>query len=509
MTEPETTPVLIVGGSLVGLSTALFLGHHGIPSLVVDRHPSTSIHPRVASLTARTMEIFRSVGAEQAIRAVEPDFPRASRIPLAESLVAKEVDNLMQDFDAYFTPASPVRGSMIAQDVLEPVLLDLARRAGAEVRHQTELLDFTQDDDGVLATVRDLRSGKDSRVRATFLLAADGGSGTIRQRLGIGVHNDHSMGSMISATFHAPGLLERFRERDAVMCFLANDIIGTGALTPYPGSSARPDLFRLDVAYDPDTETLADYPEQRCVPLIRAAIGIPDQPIEIVTVQSWDMITRVADRFADGRVFLVGDAARTQPPSGALGGNTGIAEAHNLAWKLAAVLHGEAGLDLMASYDAERRPVADATVTQVANLSQQRGEGSEAITVDTLMLNMGYRYGAGAAIVAEEDEQRLPVFQDPLNWTGQPGTRAPADLDLFGAGFVLLTGSDGADWRAAATNLAKTLTCHQIDDHAAYGITVEGAVLVRPDGFVGWRSKTGAADPQAELTMALAALLSN
>jgi putative polyketide hydroxylase len=504
MTEPE--PVIVVGGSLVGLSTALFLGHHGIAPLVVERHPGTSIHPRVASLTARTMEIFRSVDAEQAIRAVEPDFPRASRVPVAASLVAKEVDNLMQDFDAYFTPASPVRGSMIAQDVLEPVLLDLAREAGADVRHQTELLDFTQDADGVVATIRDVKSGSDSQVRARFLVAADGGRSTIRQRLGIGVHHDHSMGSMASVMFRAPGLLERFRERDAVMCFLANDIIGTGALTPYPGSSARPDLFRLDVAYDPDTETLADYPEQRCVALVRAAIGIPDHPVEIVTVQSWDMITRVADRFAEGRVFLVGDAARTQPPSGALGGNTGIAEAHNLAWKLAAVLRGQAGPDLLASYDAERRPVADTTVTQVANLSRQRGEGSEAITVNTLVLNMGYRYGAGAAVVAEQDESRLPAFQDPLNWTGEPGTRAPADLDLFGAGFVLLTGSAGNEWCAAAAGLATTLTCHRIDEHAAYGITAEGAVLVRPDGFVGWRSRTGAADARTELTTALATL---
>ena len=509
MTEPESTPVLIVGGSLVGLSTALFLGSHGIPSLVVERHPGTSVHPRVASLTARTMEIFRSVGAEEAIRAVEPPFPRASRIPLAESLVGEEVDNLMQDFDAYFTPASPVRGSMIAQDVLEPVLRDLARQAGAEIRHQTELVDFTQDADGVVATIRDLRSGLDSRVRASFLVAADGARSATRQRLGIGVHNDHSMGSMVSVLFHAPGLMELFRERDAVMCFLANDVIGTGALTPYPGSSAREDLFRLDLAYDPDAETLADYPEQRCVPLVRAAIGIPDHPVEITSVHSWDMITRVADRFSEGRVFLVGDAARAQPPSGALGGNTGIAEAQNLAWKLAAVLRGRAGLDLLASYDSERRPVADTTATEVANLSAQRGEGSEGITVDTLVLNMGYRYGAGAAIVADEDEQRLPAFRNPASWTGEPGTRAPSDLDLFGAGFVLLTGSDGNEWCAATAGLAETPTCHRIEDCAAYGITAEGAVLVRPDGFVGWRSRTGAADRHSELAKALATLLSN
>ena len=515
----ESTPVLVAGGSLVGLSTALFLGHHGIPSLVVERHPGTSIHPRVASLTARTMEIFRSVGAENAIRAVEPAFSRDSRIPLAETLVAEEIDNVAGDLDAYFTPASPVAGSAIAQDVLEPVLLDLARRAGADVRHHTELVGFTEDADGVVATIGDLGSGASSTVRARFLVAADGSRSAIRARLGVGVHHEQSMGSMVSIMFHAPGLLDLFHERHALMCFLANDTIGTGALTPYPGSAARPDLFRLDVSYDPDAETTADYPAQRCVALARAAIGIPDYPVEITTVQTWEMITRVADRFQAGRVFLAGDAARAQPPAAALGGNTGIAEAHNLAWKLAAVLRDEAGAGLLNSYDAERRPVADTTATKAADLSEQRTEGSGHITVDALMLNMGYRYGVGAAIVAEENEPPLPELRDPLRWTGQPGTRAPhvwlrengrtrSCLDLFGSGFVLLTGSAGHDWRAAATGLSPLLTSHQVDEtcHVPYGITESGAVIVRPDGFVGWRSRGGTTDAHPELGKAFAIL---
>lgn len=118
--------------------------------------------------------------------------------------------------------------------------------------------------------------------------------------------------------------MDLFQKRHAVMCFLSNDIV-SGALVPYPGSSVRPDLFRLDVGYDPEEETIADYPEARCLPLIRAAIGIPDFPVRFKTVLSWEMVARIADRFQQSRVFLVGDAARAQPPSGALGGNTGIA----------------------------------------------------------------------------------------------------------------------------------------------------------------------------------------
>ncbi|UUZ81115.1 FAD-dependent monooxygenase [Paenibacillus sp. P26] len=369
----ESVPILIAGGSLIGLTMSLLLSRYGIRSMVVERHPGTSIHPRVASLTARTMEIFRAAGAEPAIRRVEPAFSEDSRVPLAKSLAGEPFDNLMEDFSAYFTSASPVRGSLIAQDMLETVLVDRIAEAGSELRFKTELAGFVQDEEGVTATIRDLESGDIRRVRARFLIAADGGRGGIRERLGIGHHGPGSLGHFISILFEsvqAAELMKLFRERQAVMCFLANDT-WRGALTPYPGSEMRPDLFRLDIGYDPATETLADYPEERRLPLVQAAIGIPDFPVRIKTVLPWEMAARVADRFQQGRVFLVGDAARTQPPSGALGGNTGIAEAQNLAWKLASVLRGEAGIGSLDTYDMERRTLADHTVEQVIMLSRQ------------------------------------------------------------------------------------------------------------------------------------------
>lgn len=532
----ETASVLIVGGSLVGLCTGLFLGKHGIPSLIVERHPGTSIHPRVASLTARTLEILRWAGAEASIREIEPEFSHNSRVSLAESLTGEEFDNLMEDFSAYFTDASPVEGSLIAQDVLETVLPTLASQAGADLCYRTELVNFAQDEDGVTATLRDLASGTDRRVRTKFLVAADGGRSGIRDQLGIGVHGTGTIGHFVSILFEATGLLDLFRKRDTVLCFLANDVIGVAAgFTAYPGSSVRPHRFRLDVSYDPEKETLADYPDERCISLVRAAIGIDDYPVDTKAKLTWEMVARIADRFEDGRVFLVGDAARAQPPSGALGGNTGIAEAHNLAWKLAAILKGHAGAGLLATYDPERRPVADYTVDQVQALMDQREtEGSAGITVDTLMINMGYRYGEGAAVCAEDGADLLPAAQDPHQWTGEPGTRAPhivlgqdgqtiSSLDLLGSGFVLLTGSAGQDWLAATEHVSQTLSVplrgYQIGGaagdvtdsdgrfHDAYGIAANGAVLVRPDGFIGWRSRSGAGDAQEELTGALTTLL--
>ena len=321
------------------------------------------------------------------------------------------------------------------------------------------------------------------------------------------------------------------------MIFVANDSISNAALVPYPGSAARSDLFRLDVPYDPEEESLADYPETRCLQLIRAAVGIADLPVQIKTVATYEARELVADRFQQGRVFLVGDAARTQPPTGGLGGATGIAEAYNLTWKLAAVLRGEAGEALLATYDAERRPQADYTAEQVTLLSQQRqSEGSAGITVDPFTLVMGYRYSAGA-IMPEAGDENLPLVKPLSQWKGQPGTHAPhlvleregepiSTRDLFGPRFVLLVGPDGQFWKAAARQVKEALhiplDCYQVGGETAelldtsnmfcemYGITSGGAVLVRPDGFIGWRCRVGEENEQAAaqaLTQTLSTLL--
>ncbi len=533
----ETTPVLIVGGGLVGLSMSLFLAGRGISSLLVERHPGTAIHPRALGFSPRTMELFRGVGIEEAIHQVEPPIPQDSNIPLVESLVGQEFDVLEEDISSLFNnDASPARGSAIAQDVLEPILRARAEQLGGDLRFGNELVAFEQDEGGITATIRERESGSTRTVRAQFLVAADGSQSGIRKRLGIGQHGAASLFHVISMIFEAD-LMELFRRRHAVMCFLSNDLITSGALVPYAGSSARPDLFRLDVGYDPEEETLADYPEARCLQLIRAAVGIPDLAVQLKTVLTYEAVALVADRFQQGRVFLVGDAARSQPPSGGLGGNTGIVEAHNLAWKLAAVLRGEAGEALLATYDAERRPLADYTAEQSALLSQQRAtEGSAGVTVDPLVLNMGYRYSAGA-IVQEEGDEHLPLAQHPDRWRGQPGTHAPhlvleqqgqpiSTLDLFGPHFVLLVGADGQQWKDASRSIKEVLhvplDSYQVGVDAgelidvghrfcdAFGITSSGAVIVRPDGFIGWRSRVAEENEQKaeqSLTRALSTLL--
>ncbi|WP_270881625.1 FAD-dependent monooxygenase [Paenibacillus aestuarii] len=524
----EILPVLIIGGSLVGLSLSLLLARQGIFSTVIERHPDTAIHPRVAGLTARTLEIFHSLGIEEDLRNAEPHFPKDSKVFQAESLVGKVFNHTIEDMSAFFSEESPARGSFIAQDILEPILRKHAEQNGVDLRYNTEMISFAQQQDRVSVIIRNRSDNTLRQIRAAFMIAADGSKSGVRKQLGISQHGAGTIMHNLSMVFESD-IMGLFTKRNAVMGFIRNETV-MGALVPYPGSSARPDLYRLDIWYDPSKESVVDYPESRCISLIRAAIGISDIPLKLKTVLSWEMAARVSDRLQQGRVFLVGDAARVQPPAGALGGNTGIAEAQNLAWKLAAVLHDDANIDLLQTYEVERLPIADLTVEQVTALSRQRIiEDVDQITVNTLMINMGFRYLKGAFL--RENDQDTVQIKYPAQWEGLPGTRAPhvaleqngkqlSTLDLFGTNFVFLVGFNGRDWIQSANEVAKKLHISLLIYHigteftdidgrfcSSYGINTNGAVLVRPDGIVGWRNFEMADDPMQTLYNALSTIL--
>lgn len=504
----ETTSVLVVGGGLVGLSAAVFLAWRGVPVIAVERHPGSSAHPRAIGYTPRTMELYRAVGLGGSIppAAVGVSIRRVRATSLAGEWF-EEQPWTPPSAQPRTTPAveySPCPGAGIAQDRLEPLLRDKAVDLGADVRMSTELVSFTQDDDGVTATVR--TDGEEYAVRADYLVAADGHRSPVRESLGIRRTGRGHMSTVRSVLFRAP--LEHYLDR-GVGQFTIEQPGLSAFLTTY-GDGRWLLIFSDDVERDEDT--LRD--------MVIRAIGDPDVPVDIVTTGRWHIMAAIADRYADGRVFLAGDAAHTLPPNrGAYGANTGIEDAHNLAWKLAAVLSHEATPALLDTYDPERRPVAWLCHEQ---LFARVDEHSDTPIVDDDAMAFGHLYRSAAVIGADET---LPRALRPEQWAGQPGTRAPhlwldrdgerlSTLDLFQRGWTLLT--DGERWPDAARDQPIPVACQRIGIDVttvepdtflpAFGISEGGATLIRPDGYIAWRCETPSTDPAGELTKALTAI---
>ncbi|MGW4648522.1 FAD-dependent monooxygenase [Kitasatospora sp. NPDC004289] len=537
-TEALDTDVLVVGGSTVGLFTALFLARTGVRTLVAERHPAPLAHPRAMGIGPRTVELLHTAGIADAVDAECMDM-RGGDLQMFATPTLAEAD--LEALSAQAPPRTDafrdvtprhLRGTC-PQGRLDKVIAAAARGAGARIEFGTEMVAFAQDDARVTAQL----TGPDGpvEVRARYLVAADGARSGVRESLGIGTSGPGVIGDpLISVLFHAD-LGEFTGGRPFTVCDITTPE-AAGGLLPVDGDREWIYAFRYprDAGLTPD-----DFTPQRCAERIRAAVGREDLPLEVVSILPWQVRGALADRFRDGRVFLAGDAAHVIPPVGAFGMNTGAADAHNLAWKLAHVLGGQAGEALLDSYEHERRPVAATALEQSMlrledpSLHWQTGEQgrrhrASAGAVNAPVIHLGYRYDSGAVIgpVAplpstedvEPDLDGSPGSRLPHHWLA-PGGRTRSTLDLVDYRFTLLAGPDGAAWPKAAAEVASRLGV-PVDAHlveaaaesvpswaAAVGIEDGGALLVRPDGFVGWRTRAPAADPEAELADVLTALL--
>ena len=520
MTTPATQcDVLIVGGSLVGLSAAAFLGHRGIVAQVIEKHAGTSIHPRAGYFHLGTMEAYRRIGLEAAIKtASEEQFGPDGGINAVESLAGRELARFVDNINAGVEAYSPCRRFFMTQQSLEPLLHARAAELGARLAYRTELVGFEQDADGVTAEVRDLDSGETRQIRAKYMIAADGWRSPVREALGIGMSGPGLLSDSITIYFKAdcrPWLEGR---KMGVIYVVNPDQRGffrfeAGGTRGFLAVNTLGDLSLPD-----STNVAGDISVERCTALVRSAVGVPDLAVEIEDVAVWKATAETADAYCRGRVFLAGDAAHVMPPTGGFGGNTGVHDADNLAWKLAMVLRGQAGEALLDSYAAERRPVAMLTVEQ-ACARYVRRVTPEWVAPDTpelrdeLTVEIGQYYRSNAVVGGRGEDQ--PACVHPDETRGAPGSRVPyawldqdtSTIDFAAQGFTVLVGPEGRRWAAAGEGRA--LPAARLPHEALYrfGIGVSGALLVRPDGFVAWRAESDAEASAEEMRRVLGAVL--
>jgi 2-polyprenyl-6-methoxyphenol hydroxylase-like FAD-dependent oxidoreductase len=421
-----------------------------------------------------------------------------------------------------FPDVSPCGWSLADQNAVEPVLISAARARGAVQHFGTEVESVAATPDAVTATVTDRISGERRDIRAEYLIAADGQRSPIRQRLGIertgpGIVRDH-----VGIVFEAD--LSAHLKRRALLWFIRNDRAGQAVML----TTAQPGRWSVQVDYDPASEGVDDFTDERCERLIRDVVGDPDVKVRVLDRQVWAQGVAVADEFRRGRVFLAGDAAHVWSPAGGIGANTGVQDCWNLSWKLAAVLNGWASPSLLDTYHAERHPVA-AVLAELTEERQRIRTGSDPgdDRTDDRLWMFGQRYWSRAVVDPGHDT----VFASALDLHAQPGTRAPhlwiehdgerrSTHDLFGDGFAVLTGPGGSFWAEAASRvghrLGVPLAAHRVgtdltdvDDvwRDRYRVGDGGAVLVRPDGYVAWRHPRIAAGHEGRLSAALHSIL--
>lgn len=581
-------PVLIVGGGGTGLSAATFLNALGVDSLLVEKHAGTSILPKAHYFNQRTMEIYALNGVADAVYAKSAPRENSGKIVWMTSLggtgeldrrVIAEVDimgggGVRETYDAKgFT-----HPTHISQHGLEAILREVAQKRDAQLLFQHQLESLIQDATGVTATIKDLAAGELLEVRAQYVLAADGGR-TVGPQLGIQMHGQRGMADFITVWFAADLSSYIPDDRGVMHMFVHPERPQNGR---YAGAllTLGPTLWdRKSEQWAAIWSTRLDDPDGK-IGMDNAADAVHrffkfDAPLDIKYVTHWSLETVIADRFSHGRVFLIGDAAHRQTPGAGIGLNSGIQDAHNIAWKLYLVLRGSASPALLDTYEVERRPVISRNVAwslfamsnmalpmlamglspvmprevneaEFAKLFQANEDGetrrarlaeifrTQRVEYTAHDMEMGFTYGSGAIV----DDGSAPAWRDPMGAeyrpTARPGSRLPhAWLDCNGVrcsphhliplgGFLLLTGADGDRWCRAAIHVAEELgvemkTCRvgpsgdAIDPSGRWlkqcEISSDGAVLVRPDGHIGFRGKSMAADPHATLLASLQTII--
>ncbi|MEQ3550179.1 FAD-dependent monooxygenase [Pseudonocardia nematodicida] len=493
--------VLIVGGGPVGLATAVECSRNGLTCLVAERHPGTSIFPKARLITTRTMELVRSWGLQDAVERAGLPREDSLAVGVASSLLADDFHRAAASIEDD-APHSPTYAYICAQDEFEVILKAHAEaQPGVDVRFGTRATIPVQDADGVTA---ELSTGE--TVRARYCVAADGGRSPIRRSLGIEVDGPPPIGHMVSIMVEAD-LAPRLEGRRCALYFIRGEV-------PCAVEAVDNRRWMVQSGFEPDKGgSVDDFTPEVCVEIVKAAVGDPELDVRLIGIMPWLQQTVTARSYRSGRIFLAGDSAHVSTPQGGFGMNCGIQDAHNLVWKLAAVLEGRAGEGLLDTYEAERHPIGVWTVAESLNnamityammegqLTLQESIEQQAGRRSSEGLVLGFSYDSAAVV---PDGTPAPAPADPYKTfvpAARPGHRAPhvplaenlSTLDLLGPGFTLLC-PEGSGWPAVEIDGVRVREVPGEAWAKEYEIGSDGAVLVRPDGHVAWRDAGGPAD---------------
>ncbi|MGR6468381.1 FAD-dependent oxidoreductase [Rhizobium sp. PAMB 3182] len=578
-----STDVLIIGMGPAGGAMAALLSSYGVDNMAINRYRWLANTPRAHITNQRTMEVIRDLGleVEQEAYLYATAQEYLGNNVFCASIAGEEIGRMYSwgthpKSKAEHLLSSPSLMNDLPQTYFEPILLKTACSRGTQPRMSTEYLFHVQDADGVTTTCLDRLTGAEFTVRSKFLIGADGGNSKVAEHADLPFEGKMGVAGSMNIVFKAD-LSKYVAHRPSVLYWVLQPGADVGGIGMGLVRMVRPwNEWLINWGYDIN-QPAPQVDEAFAKKVARDLIGDPDIPIEITSTSTWTVNNMFATHMQKGRVFIMGDAAHRHPPSNGLGSNTSIQDAFNLAWKVALVAKGQAGMGLLDSYSAERAPVARQIVTRANKSIEEFGPIFKALglldSVDPVKMQenmdarcgttpeaeaqrkaireaiaykvyefdahgveMNQRYTSNAVVT---DGQTEPAFTEDADLhfqqTSWPGARLPhawlfsddggktSTLDLCGHGmFSLLTGPGGADWAKAAATVSKTfgidVAVHIIGPRRPWQdftgdwarineISDSGALLVRPDHHVAWRSFGAVADPAAELHRVLAAIL--